>query len=103
MMNIRAAGSGVGSNILRSLSFSPSYVHTSARNFTVMDQGTYKSRKSFHRIENSSPWSPLHKIRVGSPRPKSPRTPSCSITSLTASARCISTHLMGAGKAEHTV
>jgi hypothetical protein len=47
---------------------------------------TYKSKNSFHKIENKSPWSPLHKIRVGSPRPKSPKIPSSRITNLAASA-----------------
>lgn len=48
-------------------------------------KSTHRSKNSFHKIENNNPWSPLHKMRVLSPRPKSPDTPSSRTTNLAAS------------------
>lgn len=59
-----------------------------SHNFPVSMWGssTYKSKNSFQRIENKSPWSPLHRILVLSPRPNNPVIPSSRITNLAASA-----------------
>lgn len=52
----------------------------------VISGSTHISKNSFQRMENSRPWRPLLKMRVGSPRPSSPEIPSSLITSCTASA-----------------
>ena len=46
---------------------------------------THRSKKSFHKIENINPCSPLAKILVFKPLPNSPITPSVAMTALAAS------------------
>lgn len=47
---------------------------------------THRSKKSFQRTENNNPCNPFARIRVLSPRPKSPIRPSVRMTSFAASA-----------------
>ena len=54
-------------------------------------------------MENSSPWSPLHKIRVLRPRPKSPLTPSSMIINFAASAANCLVYFRGPGVIKLTV